>query len=172
MTGDEVVEEGLLPDAASAGGVGELFAVISAAWPASGVVDAVLALLAAAEFSVEFSAVGSVEVIGLLALLELSGDVEALDASEASAEVSLDAVGKLPDDDESEIAAVTAITNPAQKSCTRIPTLTGVKNCMPSDGKPSSFEFGLVIGTISSMKIALVLNEVKTEAYFLTCQIF
>ncbi|MCX7397162.1 MAG: hypothetical protein NT138_05720 [Planctomycetales bacterium] len=156
MTGGDVEEEVVDPVAASSGGAGELFAVISAAWPASGVVDAVLALLAAAEFSVEFSAVGSVEVIGLLALLELSGDVEALDASDASVEVSLDAVGKLPGDDESEIAAVTAITSPAQKSCTRIPTLTGVKNCLPSDGKLSICEFGLVIGTTSSMKIALV----------------
>lgn len=152
MKGGEVVE----PVAASAGGVVELFAIISATFPASGVADSVLALFAAAEFPVEFSAAGSVEVTGSLTLLELSGDVEALEGLEASFEVSLDAVGKFLGDEESDIAAVTAMTSPAQNSCTRIPTLTGVKNCMPSDGNLSSCEFGLVIGTTSSMKIALV----------------
>ena len=148
MKGGEVVE----PVAASAGGVVELFAIISATFPASGVADSVLALFAAAEFP----AAGSVEVTGSLTLLELSGDVEALEGLEASFEVSLDAVGKFLGDEESDIAAVTAMTSPAQNSCTRIPTLTGVKNCMPSDGNLSSCEFGLVIGTTSSMKIALV----------------
>ena len=57
MTGGDVEEEVVDPVAASSGGVGELFAVISAAWPASGVVDAVFALPAAPEFPVDHKAV-------------------------------------------------------------------------------------------------------------------
>ena len=44
--------------------------------------------------------------------------------SDASLEATVTALG----DAESVIAAVTAITSPVQKSCARIPTLTGVKN--------------------------------------------
>ena len=170
---------------ASATAESGLLPVISAPLAASGVLaalgvpDAVFVLSSAADSPVAFAAAGSVEATGSFALLEFSGDIAALEvaatatcseesgrprcASEAlfsaSVEVSLEALGKFLDVDEvddSDIAAVTAITSPAQKSCTRIPTLTGVKNGRPSGGRLSSCESGLVIKKTISLRIALV----------------
>jgi hypothetical protein len=121
-------------------------------------------VFAIADSPVVFAAGVPVAVAGSFALPELSGDLatsagaEAATvatcsdgfegspcSSEAAVDVSPDATGGFLDDVESDIAAVTAITSPAQNNCIRIPTLTGVKNCMPSGGMLSSGDFGVVI---------------------------